>query len=537
MASVPVELRDQIISEFRQRIFDKMDFTPFKHQADWMCAADGYSIHDVPPAEGELFARVLVQAGELLEGEPVLDSLTINKVPCYVVRRKLTPREHGRARVLADLGSFKIGKSKGAGMWGAAFAAVPNARVQIVGIEYDSCAPEFEYILEALLSEQGLGLKYSSLQNRPRDGRMFLDLPNGARFEARSWERKDSLKGKEVDCYIFAEAYQLPGLECFSDNQQNLTKRQGYALFPTTPDRPWVGVFHEKGHGDPNFPDWHCTCSIPRSVNPFTFDPSEMAKNDPEKGGIMTREKFAIAYLGQLGDYVGRVYNYQRGQRLFSRATHPHIWDPDTKSESFEDLRIPKHWEVAGGADTGTFASAGIVAFDPDGDAFVLAEHPNYRYMAGVPELDETLSIPVWAAQLVNIRSRFDSYSNYWADSNSQWKRELSHYGIHLQGNTVPLETRTEIAREYFQAGKIYFAPWLKVLPFEIENAAWPEEASASGKFARQKDRDHTLDWLEHILSKRPRGKRDPEKEKKLWVEEFLGRKLEQRKSKDSHMG
>jgi hypothetical protein len=45
------------------------------------------------------------------------------------------------------------------------------------------------------------------------------------------------------------------------------------------------------------------------------------------------------------------------------------------------------------------------------------------------------------------------------------------------------------------------------VIPFELENAAWPEEASASGKFARIKDRDHTLDCLEHILARRPFGR------------------------------
>lgn len=535
MASVPVALRDQIITEFRKRICDKMHFTPFLHQAEWWAASDGQIVLPRPPDEDEELVDVLILKGDAIRGEPVYDELIINKMPCVVVRRALSHREGGRARVLADLGSFKIGKSKGAGMWLASFAAVPNARVQIVGIEYDSCSPEFEYIVEALLSDQGMGLKYSSLQNRPRDGRMYLDLPNGARFEARSWERKDILKGKEVDCYAFAEAYQLPGLECFIDNQQNLTKRQGYAIFPTTPDRPWVGIFHEKGHGDPAFLDWHCTCSVPRSVNPYTYNETEMDRADPMKGGLMTKEKFAIAYLGQLGDYVGRVYNYQRGQRAFSRQSHPGIWDPETDTATLVDLRIPAHWQIVGGADTGTFTSAGLVAFDPDGTAFVLQEFPNYRYMAGEPELDETLSIPTWANQVLLARSRFDSSSVFWADPNSQWKRELLHYGFTLVANHVPLETRTEISREYFQHGKVYLAPWLKVLPFEIENAAWPEEASASGKFARVKDRDHSLDWLEHILSKRPRGKVITHRKASSWREEYTGGK--RMKHVDSHLG
>jgi hypothetical protein len=76
--------------------------------------------------------------------------------------------------VVAELGAYKSGKSFGAGIWGAAFAAVPNALVYLVGNEYDMTAPEFEYILEALCSERGLNLKYSSLQNRPKDGTVVV---------------------------------------------------------------------------------------------------------------------------------------------------------------------------------------------------------------------------------------------------------------------------------------------------------------------------------------------------------------------------
>jgi hypothetical protein len=99
---------------------------------------------------------------------------------------------------------------------------------------------------------------------------MFLELQNGSRFEAKSWERKDSLKGKEIDAYLYCEAYQLPGIECFTSFSQNLRARRGYAYFATTPDRPWIKQLHELGHG--NDPEWHCTCSVGAEVNPYTFD-------------------------------------------------------------------------------------------------------------------------------------------------------------------------------------------------------------------------------------------------------------------------
>ena len=97
----------------------------------------------------------------------------------------------------------------------------------------------------------------------------------------------------------------------------------------------------------------------------------------------------------------------------------------------------------------------------------------------------------------------------------------------------MPFEKRTDTAREYFKQYKVWLAPWLSVLPFELENAKWPAEASAAGKFARIKDRDHTLDCLEHVLSRRPRGNPEPPPPAtKTWAESF-GLKL--RRGRNPH--
>lgn len=516
MPRVPTEIRDQLAWAFRQRICEKMDERPFEHQAQWWAAAGGYVLTEERAEKDDL-------------------ALEISLPDKSREWRKLLPRPEGTARVLADLGAFKSGKSWAGGRWAAGFAAVPDARVALVGLEYDICQPEFEYICEALLSDKGMGMKYSSLQNRPRDGRMYLDLPNGARYEARSWERKDSLKGKEHDAYIYCEAYQLPGLECYTGFSQNLQARQGYAVFATTPDRPWVGVFHEHGHGD--FPEWYCVCGVPRSVNPHTFSQEAMDRADPQKGGIMTQEKFQIAFLGQLGEFIGRCYNYQRGQFVFTPRTHPHLWLDPGRTASRDNLSLPSGWAIIGGSDTGTYRSAVLVAFSPDGEAFVIDEIPNYRYIAGQIDLNEAQSIPEWARLMEESALRWGGRGIFWADANSQFKRELQNYNITLLGNKQTPETRTEISREYFQAGKIWLAPWLSVLPFELEWAHWPEEATASGKFARVKDRDHTLDCLEHILSRRPRGKELLETPKTTWIQSFLASMPRKRATSDPHLG
>lgn len=481
---IPNDLRDQLVSAFRERVCEKLEVAPFLHQRTVWAASDGFE----------------------LTGEEDPDGLSVRLENGRITRVAIQPRAAGRARFLSDLGAFKIGKSFGAALWGAGFGAVPGAKVSLVGLEYNICEPEFSYLAEFLLSDRGMGLKKESFVNRPRQGDMYLELSNGAVFECRSWERKESLKGKENDAYIYCEAYQLPGMECFTSFSQNLRARRGYAYFATTPDRPWIKLLHELGHGAD--PEWHCTCSVGSEANPYTFD--EVAKRRDVL--LMTKEKYQIHYNGQMGDFVGRVFNFTRGTRTFDAHSHPHLFQPGTERGNGNNLRdalhIPANWEIVGGADTGTFYSGLLVAFSPDGEAYVIDEFPNYRYVGGEAERDEQLSIPQWALQVRTRCAKIGARPNFWADPNSQFKGELRNYGIILLPAKVPVETRTEVTREYFEHNRIFLAPWITSLAFELENAEWPEEASMSGKFARIKHNDHILDPLEHILARRPYGRK-----------------------------
>jgi hypothetical protein len=482
------DTRDQLMSAFRERVCERLEVAPFLHQRTVWAAGDG-----------------LVLTGNF-SATPVAGWQTVRTQEDGIVWVEALPRPEGRARFLSDLGAFKIGKSFGAALWASGFACIPAAKVSMVAIEYNVCEPEFTYLAEFLLSERGMNLKAKSFVNRPRQGDMYMELANGAVFECRSWERKESLKGKENDAYIYCEAYQLPGIECFTSFSQNLRARRGFAYFATTPDRPWIKQLHELGHGADA--EWHCTCSVGAEANPYTFD----LKAKKRDQSLMTKEKYEIHYNGQLGDFVGRVFNFTRGTCVFDDQSHPELFDTRRSSDGplaslRSRLRVPDGWEVVGGADTGTFYAGLFVAFAPNGDAFVLEEFPNYRYVAGTPERDESLTIPQWCRQVVQRASALSTRANLWADPNSQFKAEFRNYGVTLLPAKVPVEARTEITREYFQHGRIFLAPWLEVLPFELENACWPEEASATGKFARMKDRDHTLDPLEHILARRPIGR------------------------------
>ena len=522
VTAVPVPLRDRLMSEFRRFLCAKTDFIPFTHQAAWWATTDGYDLTDEACDEHE-------------EGP----SIEVREPDGTIVTRRLPPRPQGRAKVVAELGAYKSGKSAGAGIWAAACAAVPYAKVFLVGNEYDMCAPEFDYLLEALCSERGLNQKPQSLQNRPKDGRLWLELENGARFEARSWERAESLKGKEVDAYIYCEAYQLPGIECFTSVSQNLRVRKGYAVFPTTPDRPWVGVFHEHGHDHPDFPDWVCKCGIAATVNPYSFDQTAMDRDR----NLLTREKFSIAYFGKLGDFVGRVYNYQRGEREISVESHPRLWHTADDGPVRPNLAIPPDWKIEIGADTGTYCAALAVAVSPDGSAVIVDEVTNYRYVANTPELDPDSSILRWTDAVREMAYRWGARPIAWVDSNSQFKAECAHHGLQLLANKRGREARTEAARQYFQHQQIALAPWLSMLPYELEYAQWPEKTTSAGKYERLKEHDHVLDCLEHVLSRHPRGRlpneaptHPPMPGSVQWLGSPLRRK-KHRAAADSHLG
>lgn len=211
------------------------------------------------------------------------------------------------------------------------------------------------------------------------------------------------------------------------------------------------------------------------------------------------------------------------------------------------DLRrpLPPSWKLFVGLDTGTYMSAVFVGFPPDSyDAFVFEEFPNYRYIGGEIELlgGEDGSIPSWSRKVLASYQRYvpgKSKLHAWCDENSQFKTELRNYHIIAQGNMRKLELRVEISREYFNNARVHLAPWLSVLPWELEHAVWPDEATSAGRFEREKDQDHTLDCLEHVLSRRPRHKGLVAQKSESFVQKFMNehRRRDIGPKVDKHLG
>lgn len=172
-----------------------------------------------------------------------------------------------------------------------------------------------------------------------------------------------------------------------------------------------------------------------------------------------------------------------------------------------KELRRHMKWlQFYAGADTGTYMGGLIAGIDPDYNLFAFEEFPNYRYTGdGTIELTG-MTVGEWFKDF-GTRLRYytgQRRNSAWVDANTTFKTEVAH-GVSFRMNKKHLELRTEITREYLRNGRIHLMPWLQALPYEMEEASYPEQESAgSGRMVREKFKDHILDCLEHICSRRP---------------------------------
>lgn len=358
---LPPSQRDILVRLWRRYIYGVTGYVEFPHQADWRLATEGMQLTDIvlddreePPPSFTFDPRndytLAPEAVKVMV--PCLPwergAFAVGETGNFAKYewRAAVPRPGGPAHKASDMSSFKGGKSKSAGMWATGFSCLPGGTVELIGNEYINSEHEFTYLTEALLSGKRAPVKkYKHLYNDVKAGRMFLELENGMSYEAKSWSNKGSLRGGQITAYLYNEAYQLPGLEVYTGQSQNLRVEKGFAGFTTTPDKPWVKILHTMGHG--RNPDWHCVCGNTAYINPYAFDLNgfmddlpdwdTLKENAPElmelaessgrqPGALMSREKFLISWLGQLGGFVGRVYSFKRQSIVFTPTTHPSLW-------------------------------------------------------------------------------------------------------------------------------------------------------------------------------------------------------------------
>ena len=548
-----IHQRNRTASAFRFVLLDKMGVIPLEPQAEAFALLDGVVLDDqwigspwlagdapfaytegdrtywltqravTAPREYELWGEQVTEQFPTYDptGEPVME----------LGYREALEGTGETARVVQVSASFKFGKSVVGGLIPASFACTPGLVWPFVGMAYTICEPEFQYLLDALVETGGMELPrvqrgskqlgYVRRSKRPDVGAMVLELSNGAIYECKSWERHEDLKGKMWDGLSWCEFYQFPSMECMLSVQQNLSRRQGVNIVPSTPDKPIITHLKETCESpDPTYRRWKCVAEIPRKANPWTFDFDEMLIDLKQR----SKEKFAVYWLGKSGQYIGSTYDYKRGDRQFSAETHPHLFKDPKLGTTFANLEIPSWWEFRCGADTGTHNAFVLMVLDQTGTAYVVAEYTNYRYVGTDRELDSTMTAGKLSSVVLKAEDHLGGRTDHHADTNSQWKQEFQLHGITLLPGEPDLERRTDVLKEFFQHGRVLFAPWLEILPYELELAHYPEKELLSQR--RVKLRDETVDSLEHGLATRPQARVPVAPPRKWWVESYLGKRV-----------
>lgn len=174
-----------------------------------------------------------------------------------------------------------------------------------------------------------------------------------------------------------------------------------------------------------------------------------------------------------------------------------------------EWLTLPRGATFEIGAHVGRFCSAVITAMIPEHPLFVVSEIPNYHYVGdGEIELAGLTTVE-WAELVVR---EWHSYAGTtaclaWVAPDTEFAKEVLRSKLRLRKNLGRgPELRTEILREYFLEKKIFFTPWLSILPAEVMKAHWPPEESSAYQ-VRAVGSDYTLNALEMVVSRRPKAR------------------------------
>lgn len=206
------------------------------------------------------------------------------------------------------------------------------------------------------------------------------------------------------------------------------------------------------------------------------------------------------------------------------------------------DVKLPRTFDIYAGADTGTYMGGVIAAVSPELHLYVLEVVPNYHYTGdGTIELIG-MTVGEWFEKMGKALRYWTKQkrNKVWVDANTTFKTEVAH-GVRFAMNRKDLELRTEITREYLRHGRVHLMPWVaeSVLTYEMEEAHYPEQESAStGRLRRVKTKDHCLDGVEHICSRKPNPKmRETGKKKGKSFEHLIDQNKLNLRYEDPHMG
>lgn len=405
---------------------------------------------------------------------------------------------------LAKIRVYSGGSRAGKSMWGGyefvPLVLSPDTRLWIVAPEYEQGRKEFEYILEAVETDEvrkdwGAMLKGGRIRNNPKNGDMELRLKWGDAGDSfvrvKSAERKKSLLSESLDGVMVCEASQINRVVWSRYLQMRLTDRRGIAIFPSSPDGTgWFDDLWRSGiRGDPGV----FSINADTRMNP-TLDINEIGFwTDPRR---MSDEDFEEQVKGRPTPKHGRVF------KNFDRTIHVTGWNPSWPRTS---------WGRGRSFDFGYKDPYVVLWIAKEGETFYVYREFYRRFQLTNEVVEYIAEVEGWETEEDNGRTilrgetgrreRIDLVST--ADWDASEREDLSRHGIKTRRarkgprSVLPgIRTVEEYLRPDPVTGKprLFISPKCPKLIEELEVYQWAENG-------QPRDRDnHAIDALRYFI-------------------------------------
>jgi hypothetical protein len=416
---------------------------------------------------------------------------------------------------LAQMRVFSGGARAGKSLW-AAHEMIPpllspNVRMWLVGPEYEQCLKEFEYILEAVETDEirrdwAPMLQAGRIRNSPKSGDMEIVLKwQGAgdsfvKVKSVEREARGALLSEELDLVTVVEASVVKERIWSRFLQMRLTTRNGVALFPSTPDGTnWFNELYLRGLSGKS---GVYSINADSRMNPTMSLENLATWTHPDS---MSDEDFEEQVRGRPTPPHGRVY------KDFSRDLHVDTWRGDWPKES---------WRRARSFDFGYKDPYVVLWASFDGDTF-------YVYREFYRSLHLTSQVVKHIADVEGWEHRLDEVGDVTlegeagrleaielgsvADHDASQRAELRRAGISTRRARKEVDAGIRTLSDFLRlqgngCPRIYIHPRCANLIRELESYQWGKD----GKPKRHQD-DHAVDalrYLVHTLGPRNRDMR-----------------------------
>lgn len=374
------------------------------------------------------------------------------------------------ARFMIVVAGTRGGKSYMTAHEALATFFLPDARIWLVGKQYDVADKEFDWIEERLLTwrigDKSAAEFFGIKIHKPKFGSRSIRAPWGSYIETKSCKDPDTLLGVELDLIILCEPHHIAWKIWTQMLRGRLASRKGRALGAATGCgfSALMRKFVERGLDESeDWKDWF-TLSFRSKDNPyFPEDEYEAARKE------LDSKIFEEQYAGKIVDVRGNVFYFEAENEF-----------------NIEDLKRPEDWS--------NFVAYIYKANNPS-CAVVVAKHPKSKALYVVEELffKTGVAISEHFYQIDEvIKGRYGNKKRIWTLGEDKLSRKIiSDVGLFdmsdedelSMGRSQLLKARVLAINDYFEKDKLFISRNCPYLKESLLKARWPEDKlEESGK-------------------------------------------------------